>query len=112
MAQKKTCVIIESPYRAHTSEAVYTNTTYLNECIRDSLDRGEAPFASHMMYTTTLNDCHAGERELGISCGYAWWPNAELIAFYVDHGWSEGMLAARDRATALGKRIAIRKSRR
>lgn len=40
-------VIIESPYAGN----VEANATYLRRCLRDSLLRGEAPFASHAIYT-------------------------------------------------------------
>ena len=38
-------VIIESPYAGEIDK----NTAYARRCMRDSLDRGEAPFASHLL---------------------------------------------------------------
>lgn len=85
-------VIIESPYAGD----VDVNLTYLRACLRDSLKRGEAPFASHGLYTQpgVLRDELAHERKLGIEAGFAWRPQAELTAFYIDRGWSPGMLKA------------------
>ena len=40
-------VIIESPYAGF----VKRNEDYARECLRDSLMRGEAPIASHLLYT-------------------------------------------------------------
>lgn len=40
-------VILESPYAGD----VERNLTYARECVRDSLSRGEAPIASHLLYT-------------------------------------------------------------
>ena len=40
-------VIIESPYAGD----VERNLRYLRACTRDSLMRGEAPFASHAIYS-------------------------------------------------------------
>jgi hypothetical protein len=64
---------------------------YLDLCIRDSIDRGEAPFASHKMYPGPLDDKIAEDRKAGMEAGYAWWEFAKLIAFYCDFGMSPGM---------------------
>lgn len=98
------CIIIESPYAGEVAE----NTQYLNQCIRDSLGRGEAPFASHAIYPNALDEENPDERKQGIRAGFEWWPAAELIAFYTDRGWSEGMKAALARAVALGKPFETR----
>ncbi len=80
-------VIIESPF----SGDVDGNRKYLRECLRDSLDRGEAPFASHGLYTWVLDDTIPEERNKGIQAGFAWGEKAELIAVYEDRGISRGM---------------------
>ena len=84
--------IIESPYAG----GVERNLAYVRECMRDSLKRGEAPYASHALYTQpgVLDDCVPHERRLGIQAGFAWWNVAHHVAFYVDHGWSTGMRVA------------------
>lgn len=48
--RKKT--ILESPY----SGDVDKNIDYAKKCLKDSLDRNECPFASHLLYTQVLND--------------------------------------------------------
>jgi len=45
--QKMTRVIIESPYAGD----IEVNLKYAKLCILDSLKRGEAPLASHLLYT-------------------------------------------------------------
>jgi hypothetical protein len=82
-------VVIESPYAGD----VERNLRYLRACLRDSLLRGEAPFASHGLYTQpgVLRDEVPGEREHGIAAGFAWRSAAELTAVYVDLGTSDGM---------------------
>lgn len=80
-------VVIESPY----SGDVEGNIAYLQRCIGDSMERGEAPFASHQMYTTVLDDEEPGQRALGMECGFVWLRRAHFQAFYLDRGWSEGM---------------------
>ena len=86
--------IVESPYRGHTESEQERNVIYLRMCLRDSILRGEAPFASHAIYPFVLDDQDEVERGLGIRLGYEWWRAATLVAFYTDLGWSEGMMAA------------------
>jgi hypothetical protein len=94
-------VIIESPYAGD----VEANTAYARAAMRDSLRRDEAPIASHLLYTQPgiLRDDVPGERQLGIDAGLAWREVAELAAFYIDRGWSAGMLAARETYEREGK---------
>lgn len=87
-------VIIESPYAGE----VEANVAYARAAMRDSLNRGEAPIASHLLYTQPgiLRDDAPDERQWGIDAGLAWREVADLAAFYIDRGWSAGMLAARE----------------
>jgi len=80
-------VVIESPYSGDTKK----NLAYLNLCMLDSIRRGEAPIASHKLYTDILNDDDPEERSLGINLGFAWLKVADLVAFYTDLGMSRGM---------------------
>lgn len=93
-------VIIESPYAGD----VERNLRYLRACLRDSLLRGEAPFASHAIYTQpgVLDDHNPEQRRMGIEAGFAWWTGADAVVFYTDLGWSPGMLAAKENAAYLG----------
>ncbi len=45
-------VIIESPY----SGDIPRNLLYARLCVFDCLNRGEAPYASHLFFTQVLND--------------------------------------------------------
>lgn len=82
-------VIIESPYAGD----VRTNTDYARACVRDSLQRGEAPIASHLLYTQPgiLADGVPAERALGIAAGLEWGKVAEATVVYIDRGISRGM---------------------
>jgi hypothetical protein len=82
-------VIIESPYAGD----IEANVTYARRCLRDSLSRGEAPIASHLLYTQpgVLYDDVPAERKLGINAGLAWRHVAEAAVVYMNHGVSEGM---------------------
>jgi hypothetical protein len=76
----------------------------------DSLARGEAPIASHLLYTQPgiLDDSDWNERRKGIEAGFAWGVHADLVAFYLDHGWSDGMRAARAHWEPTGVLVDVR----
>jgi len=59
-------IIIESPFRGINQSEQLLFVSYLGKCIRDSIDRGECPFASHRMYPGALDDGSPAERALGI----------------------------------------------
>lgn len=89
-------VILESPYAAPTPAGIEENLIYARRCLGHSLGRGEAPIASHLLYTQpgVLRDEIPAERDLGIAAGLAWLKNADLMAVYLDLGASSGMRAA------------------
>lgn len=104
-------VIIESPYAAppdtpksQIDDVIAANVAYAKRAIMDCLRRGEAPLASHLLFTQDgiLRDAHPKERILGIDAGHAWLPVAEAVVFYMDRGKSPGMQQAWDRAEAAG----------
>jgi hypothetical protein len=99
-------VIIESPYAGE----VEANVEYARAAMRDSLNRGEAPIASHLLYTQPgiLRDEVAKERQWGIDAGLAWRKVADCAVFYVDRGWSGGMIAARETYEREGRKFEIR----
>lgn len=82
-------VIIESPYAGD----VEANVAYARRCVRDSLLRGEAPIASHLLYTQPgiLDDDVPAERQHGIDAGLAWRAVAQASVVYADRGISRGM---------------------
>lgn len=92
-------VIIESPYAGD----IETNVTYAKSAVHDCLLRGEAPIASHLLFTQPgiLDDGKPEERKLGIAAGLAWHEVCDTVVFYTDRGWSRGMDAAREHALSL-----------
>ncbi len=97
-------VIIESPFAGN----VEVNKAYARECLLDSLRRGEAPFASHLLYTQVLDDSTAFERTLGIEAGFAWVEKSDFTAVYTDLGTTYGMKQGIDRARSRNKVIVYR----
>ena len=91
-------VVIESPLAGN----VERNQFYARLCVLDCLRRGEAPYASHLLYAhpDVLDDSVPTERKLGMEAGFAWGAQAELCVVYLDLGVSRGMAAGADRARA------------
>jgi hypothetical protein len=97
-------VLIESPYAGNTA----LNERYARAAMLDSLARGEAPFASHMLYPQVLDDSDPAERAQGMAAGFAWGQRAELVAVYLDLGISRGMEAGIERAINVGQTVEHR----
>ena len=99
-------VILESPYAGD----IDANVAYARACVRDSLRRGEAPIASHLLYTQpgVLNDAVPEERQRGIDAGLAWRDVAEATVVYVDRGISAGMKYGIARAKDAGIPVEFR----
>lgn len=99
-------VIVESPYAGD----VAANVDYARRAIRDCLRRGEAPIASHLLYTqpNVLDDARPAERALGIEAGLCWGTFAEATVVYADRGISSGMQLGIDRAAQEGRPVEFR----
>jgi hypothetical protein len=82
-------VILESPFAGDEQ----ANIDYARLCVRDSIMRGEAPIASHLLYTqpTILDDSVPEERQHGIDAGLAWRSVANRSVVYTDRGITRGM---------------------
>jgi len=98
-------VVIESPYSGGHAK----NVEYAQACMLDSIHRGEAPFASHLLYTQVLLDEKEYDRNLGIYLGLQFHGVADLVAFYTDFGYSRGMQNAWTFAKTLGVPVEERK---
>ena len=80
-------VMIESPYAGDVEK----NLRYLRAALHDCLIRGEAPFASHGLYTQVLDDTNPEERKHGIEAGFAFREVSDYTVVYNDLGISPGM---------------------
>lgn len=99
-------VVLETPFAGD----VDGNLLYARACIRDCLRRGEAPIASHLLFTQPgiLNDDIPEERTLGMKAGFAWYDVADAAAVYTDLGISRGMRAGMTKAESLDKPVELR----
>lgn len=111
-----TLVIVESPFSAYKEDGswdavqVKQHIAYARRALSDCLERGESPYASHLLYTQpgVLDDSVPEERKLGVSAGHAWIEAAERTVVYADYGISLGMLEGMRVAAAYGKPVAFR----
>lgn len=99
-------VIVESPYAGDIEK----NVAYARAAIRDCLARGEAPIASHLLYTQpgVLRDELTDERQWGIDAGLAWGAVAEATVVYSDLGMSRGMKYGIEHAERSGRPVEVR----
>ena len=93
------------------AKGLTANVEYARACVRDSLLRGEAPIASHLLYTQPgiLDDDKPGERQMGIDAGHAWLVAADAVVVYCDRGISKGMSTGIAGAVDAGKRVEYRR---
>lgn len=103
-------VILESPFAAATAEGIQANIEYARACVKDSLLRGEAPIASHLLYTQPgiLDDTVPEERKHGIDAGLAWRAVSHGSVVYVDRGVSTGMKYGIEAARSAGRTVEFR----
>ena len=99
-------VLIESPYAGDVEH----NLRYLRAAMADCLRRGEAPYASHALYTQpgVLDDTVPAERALGIEAGLIWGRQADVTVVYTDLGISDGMKIGIERAYREGRPVTHR----
>ena len=97
-------VVIESPYAGD----VALNVKYARACLKHSLSLGEAPLASHLLYTQVLDDKKPLERAQGIWAGIYWATQAEAVVVYTDLGVSHGMNEAIAKLEPLGVPVEYR----
>ena len=87
--------ILETPYAGD----IDANIEFAQKCMHDMIMRGEAPYASHLLYTqpNVLDDNDPDERNAGIMAGFAFkhMEGVHTVA-YMDKGMSRGMQMAKD----------------
>lgn len=108
MTGKPRLVVLESPHAPTLGHTVAKNVAYTRECMRDCFQRGETPFASHLLYPGALDDTFPDQRKLGMEAGFAWGSHAELVVVYVDLGISRGMIDGFNRAQERKARLEFR----
>lgn len=98
-------VVIESPLAGDFEK----NIKYARLCALDCLQKGEAPYASHLFFTQMLNDENIEQRNLGINAGFLWAEKAVKRIVYTDFGISYGMSKGIKRGAEIGQSLEYRK---
>jgi hypothetical protein len=99
-------VLIESPFAGDMDK----NIKFARACMKDSLRKGEAPFAMHLLYTQEgiLDDDIPEERNWGIEAGMTWGKYAHKTVVYTNLGITAGMEYGIQRAKEEGRKIEYR----
>lgn len=102
--------ILETPYFVPGNpEATAENIKYAEACLRDSLLRGEAPYASHLINTRVTDDNFPEQRKLGIEAGLRIGKFACKTIVYTDRGISPGMKLGIEHARKHNRPVIFRK---
>ena len=104
-------VYIASPCKSNGDGSAEVFRRYLKQCLEDSLEKGEAPYAPHS-YLVGLKGCSdhiPKERQNGMNIGLKYLIVCNLAAFYADYGITEGMQGEMDFAKANKIPCLIRK---
>lgn len=105
--EERPAVVVESPYAGEIED----NIKYAQECITDCFARGEAPFASHLIYPQVLKDADPKHRTLGITAGFIIGKGCDKTVVYIDRGVTLGMVQGMLEALDCGRTIEIRSLR-
>jgi len=108
--------IVESPFK--TAEIVLANgetatieeaknIEYAKACCLWALDQCYSPYASHLFFTQFLDDSIPEQRKLGIQAGITWGSAADVRIFFVDRGFTEGMVYGYKASKTLPQRIKV-----
>jgi len=101
----KQIVMIESPF----SGDIERNAKYARAAIMDSLNRGEAPFASHILYPQQgLQEPNKEERQRGMEAGFTFRGIASKTVVYQDLGISQGMRLGIEHSIKIGIPVEYR----
>lgn len=106
-------VCLESPFKPSAAdvaryagtyseaELLRQNLIYARLALLNSLMRGEAPLASHLLYTQVWSE-RDDLRDAGIKAGIEMHHRCDMVALYADLGISSGMGLASNNAKLIG----------
>jgi hypothetical protein len=83
-------VCIESPLYGD----FVLNIAYARACLRYCIEQGVSPYASHLLIPQIYNDLDNKQREAGIRAGLTMGNQCDERWFFIDLGWSDGMMRA------------------
>lgn len=102
-------VIIESPYGNSEENEILKNINYARTAVVSCLNKGEIPFASHILYTQkgVLEDSKPEQRRLGVEAGLCFGNLCEKTILFPDLGMTSGMIEGVEKAKKSGRQVEI-----
>ena len=108
--------IVESPFKTTDIELANgetvtieegKNVEYAKACCLWALDQCYSPYASHLFFTQFLDDSIPEQRRLGIEAGMTWGRFNSDRLFFVDRGFTEGMVYGFRESKKQGQRSKV-----
>lgn len=106
--QPRKAVIVITPFAAEDYANAAKMNRYALRATRDSLNRMEAPVASHLFYSDVISARNPIERDIGLQSQLTWLKNCDLVAVYLDFGVTPAMQVAINAAIQRNKKIEYR----
>lgn len=104
----RTTTILVTPFMAEDPSNASKMNRYAIRATKDSLNKNEAPLASHLFFSEVLNVKNPIERDIGLHSQLMWMRSAKLVAVYSDFGITPAMQTVINAATQLSKKIEYR----
>lgn len=106
--QPRKNVILVTPFMAEDPSLAEKMKRYAARATRDSVNKNEAPLASHLFYYSVLSEKDPIERDIGLQSQLSWLKVADIVAVYVDFSITPAMKVAIENAKRLQKKIEFR----
>ena len=101
-------VVIECPFKGDTLKEFKQNAEYTAMCLKDSLERGEAPIAMKWMYSGVLNEANQEHLLMITKAQMIWATSATKVVIYDDLGVPPYMQAVIDICQETGTQVEHR----
>lgn len=105
--QPRRPVVVVSPFVPEELSKGPKLQRYAIRAVRDSINRNEAPLASHVMYYD-LSIRNPIERDIGLQLQLSWLKHAQAVVVYNDWGITPAMQVVLNAAAVRNKRIEFR----
>lgn len=105
--QRRTALLV-TPFMAEDPSKAARMVRYALRATRDSLNKGEAPLASHLFFSEVLNIRNPIERDIGLQSQLNWMKACDVVVVYLDFGITPAMQVAINNAILRHRKIEYR----
>lgn len=109
LKQEKKPVVLIGAYIAEDPAMITKYERYLKKCMRNSVDRGEAPYCGSLINYKILNYKNPIERDMGIMMDVSFLEKIKIMRVYIDMGITPAMVAMVNLAKKRSYQIEFRK---